>query len=181
MPAPEVVAGYRAAPMFAISLGKLAVMSVCTFGIYEWYWFLKHWDAERRRESEHLSPVVRALFAPCFAFSLFRRLKHRVAKLGGQATWPAFGLGLAYLILGLGRVVPLGAWLSLASGLSFVPLLIVQHSANAINREVVPELPPNGKYSAAELALLAAGIAFQVVIVLLLRQLTELSEILDSM
>jgi hypothetical protein len=32
------VASYRAAPQFAVSLSKLVVMSLCTFGLYELYW-----------------------------------------------------------------------------------------------------------------------------------------------
>ena len=33
--APADVASYRAVPQFGVSLAKLAVMSLCTFGVYQ--------------------------------------------------------------------------------------------------------------------------------------------------
>ena len=62
--APESIANYRAAPMFSVSQGKLAVMSVCTMGIYEWYWFLKQWDGERKREREDISRCTMSWSVP---------------------------------------------------------------------------------------------------------------------
>jgi hypothetical protein len=43
-------AGDSQAPYFAVSLLKLTVMSVCTFGIYELYWFYKNWRLIMERE-----------------------------------------------------------------------------------------------------------------------------------
>ncbi len=65
---PGDVTAYRTTPQFAVSVGKFAVMSLCTFGFYELYWAYKHWDAMRRREQERLSPFWRAFFAPLWGF-----------------------------------------------------------------------------------------------------------------
>src|SRR5258706_14536226 len=61
---PGDVTAYRTTPQFAVSVGKFAVMSLCTFGFYEVYWAYKHWDAMRKREQERLSPFWPATFRP---------------------------------------------------------------------------------------------------------------------
>src|SRR5258707_5832417 len=95
---PGDVTAYRTTPQFAVSVGKFAVMSLCTFGFYELYWAYKHWDAQRRREEEHLSPFWRAFFAPLWGFSLLPRLQRITAEYGAPATWSGSALALAYFV-----------------------------------------------------------------------------------
>ncbi|MEO6711310.1 MAG: DUF4234 domain-containing protein, partial [Planctomycetota bacterium] len=104
----EETASYRRSPLFAVSLPKLAILSLCTFGIYEWYWFLRQWRSERERTQEKFSPMLRALLAPIFAFSLFRRIHGLAVGLGRAPKWPAFTLALVYLILTFAWLLSLG-------------------------------------------------------------------------
>lgn len=142
---PGDIAGYRTTPQFAVSVGKFAVMSLCTFGFYELYWAYKHWDAVRRREQESLSPFWRAFFAPLWGFSLLPRLQQLTAVYGVPATWSGSGLALAYFLLHIAYRLPGALWL--VSLLSFLPLLVVQRSVNELNRAVAPEAPRNDSYS----------------------------------
>ena len=152
---PAEVASYRVAPQFAVSLSKLVVMSLCTFGLYELYWAYKHWDAQRRREREELSPFWRAFFAPLWAFSLFPRLQRITAMYGVPATWSGSGLALAYFLLHLVWRLPDPYWL--LSLLGVLPLLVVQRSVNTLNETVAPEAPRNNTYSGANVVAIMIG------------------------
>ena len=147
---------YRATPQFAVSLSKLSVMSLCTFGFYELYWCYKQWDAGRRREQEELSPFWRAFFAPIWAFSLFSRIQQLTAKHGVPATWSGNGLALAFLLLGITWRLPDPLWL--VSLLTFLPLLVVQRSINVLNAVVAPSAERNDRYSGANVVVIVIGV-----------------------
>lgn len=153
--APADVASYRAAPQFAVSLSKFAVMSLCTFGLYELYWAYKHWDAVRRRDQERLSPFWRAFFAPLWAFSLFPRLGRLTAMYGVPATWSGSGLALAYFLIHLTWRLPDPYWL--VSLLGFLPVLVVQRSVNGLNAAVAPDAPRNDSYSGLNVVAIVLG------------------------
>jgi hypothetical protein len=152
---PSDVAAYRTTPQFAVSLPKLAVMSLCTFGIYEVYWAYKQWDAQRRREQEELSPFWRAVFEPLWGFSLLPRLQRITAQYRVPATWSGSALATVYFVLHVFVRLPDPLWL--VSLFSFVPLLIVQRSINALNREVAPDAPRNDSYSGLNVATIIVG------------------------
>ncbi len=177
---PEQLASYRAAPLFQISPAKLALLSVCTLGIYQFYWSLRQWRSVHRREQANLSPIVRALLAPCFGFSLFRRIQASSASLGVPATWPAFTLGAAYLLLSFAWLAPVDPIWCLAE-LSVVPLLFVQRSVNVLNAAVAPEQPRNDKFSEAERALILLGLLLQGFLFWSWLQMRELMSIMQSM
>jgi len=46
---------------FAVSPLKLVVMSICTMGIYELYWFYKNWVLIKERESLDIKPFLESL------------------------------------------------------------------------------------------------------------------------
>jgi hypothetical protein len=41
--------------LFTASTFKLVLMSLCTFGLYEVYWFYKNWVCIKKRTGENLS------------------------------------------------------------------------------------------------------------------------------
>jgi hypothetical protein len=56
---------------FDVSVVKLVVMSIVTFGLYEIYWFYKQWQA-RKESGQDVLPLPRAIFAVLFAHALFK-------------------------------------------------------------------------------------------------------------
>jgi hypothetical protein len=66
---------------FDVSLSKLILMSVVTFDLYLLYWFYKHWQISKAR-GHSVWPWARALFAPLFAYSLFKE----TAEVGREAS-----------------------------------------------------------------------------------------------
>ena len=60
----ETASDIIAPPMyFPVSLLKLVIMSTCTFGIYELYWFYRNWCFVRTREAPEIMPFWRAFFS----------------------------------------------------------------------------------------------------------------------
>ena len=149
------IESYRKTPQFAVSLPKLVVMSLCTFGFYELYWCYKHWQAEQRREEEDLSPFWRAVFAPLWGFSLFGRIQDVTTKHGISPNWSATTLGLGFLLLNAAWRLPDPLWL--VSFLALMPLLPVQHSVNRLNATLVPDVDRNDRFTGLNVLCIVIG------------------------
>ena len=139
---------------FPVSLWKLGLLSVCTVGLYQVYWFYWNWRLIKQRERRKISPPWRSLIAVLFALPLFRRI-WREASSG--ATHKALFLAAFAVWFTLTLVVyaPLPwAVLSLASVL---PLLPVQAVANAVNARAAPGHDPNSRFRGWNIVALAVG------------------------
>ena len=74
-PAPAAAAPSAAsAPFFAVSLPKLAIMSIFSFGLYQVYWFYRNWQLIEKREGRDFALMARALFSVFFCYRLFARV-----------------------------------------------------------------------------------------------------------
>jgi hypothetical protein len=135
-------------PFFAIGLPKLAVMSICTFTLYQLYWFYQHWKRIAARERSTISPVARTIFTVVFCYSCFARIRDydgsndgTLSLLGRRdapADAPRVGWSLPAAPLAIGwTVMNLVGWVSdaysLISLLDVVFLLPVQAYANRLN------------------------------------------------
>ena len=56
-----------APPYFPVSTLKLVIMSFCTLGVYEIYWFWMNWCSIKRHGERNIMPIWRSLFAPLSA------------------------------------------------------------------------------------------------------------------
>jgi hypothetical protein len=144
-----------APPYFAVATHKFVAMSICTFGIYELYWFYQMWKTIRDTTDETLRPFWRAFFAPIWAFALFRDIEGRAIVEEVPANWSPGMLAVAYIVAQLLLRLPDPWWL--LSMLAFVPMLPVQRAAQAINRRCAPSSDPNARYSAANIVGLVVG------------------------
>ncbi|QNP47506.1 hypothetical protein [Diaphorobacter aerolatus] len=71
-------------PFFPVSLRKLAVLSICTMGLYHLYWFHAHWRHVRVWNGGcDFSPARRTLLFLFFCYPLFRRVRTLEAKTDG--------------------------------------------------------------------------------------------------
>ncbi len=145
--------GHPPKRFFAVSIPKLIVMSVCTFGSYEIYWFYEHWDEVKNQTRENLWPFWRAFFSPLFCYSLFTRIKETSSAEEVRSRYP---LGLDAFI-----------WIALiATGyyefliipfLTFLPLVHVQRQVNDLHRKVTPRADKNARFSGLNIAAIAVG------------------------
>jgi hypothetical protein len=145
----------QAVALHPMSVGKLAVMSLFTFGLYQLYWCYRNWYLLKAFRREDVSPFWRAFFAPLFGFSLFRNVRNEAERNGVPVGWSAGGMGLLFFVLaGLNRL-PDPYWL--VTLLMFVPLLPVQATINELNARSRQPAPVNEKYSAINLLGIGVG------------------------
>jgi hypothetical protein len=90
------------APFFRVSVLKLIVLSVCTGGLYQLYWFFKNWqlESERRGGGRYVAPAVHVIFAYFLCYRLFRSVA-RLADDVGVRRMSAGLLAIAWVALHL--------------------------------------------------------------------------------
>ena len=124
---------------------KLAMMSICTCGLYELYWFYKNWVILKKMGKE-CSPFWRTIFAPLFAYSCFWNIRESMIKNKVDEKLPIIFLALSYFILRI--ILSQSSWpYSLISLLSFWPVMIANTGALAVNKVHSMEFVSNNKFS----------------------------------
>lgn len=152
------IAYLPATPTFAVSLRKLAAMSIATGGLYTLYWFYQHWVAIRRRKQLSISPFWRTLFTVFCCYACFREV-HEEARAQGVGLPASEGwLATGFIITNLCSRLPDPWWL--ISIFSFVFLLPVQRQANALNAKLAPEADRNERFTWANTLWLVFGVLF---------------------
>jgi hypothetical protein len=133
-------------PFFAVSLLKLAVLSTCTFGLYEIYWFWRNWNRIRVSGEPEITPSLRAVFLIFYCYPCFIRVK--LAGIGrGVIPAPPIGiLAICYILMTFSWRLPGPLWL--ISFLKVTLLLPIQFYVNRINAVVSPGHDPNSRFGA---------------------------------
>ena len=134
------------APMyFAVAPFKLVVMFVCTFGIYEMYWFYKNWVLVKERENSNIMPFWRTFFAPIFCYFLFKRVQASALDLSIQREISPGLLAAGWIIVTLLMGSPGAFWL--LGYIAILFLLPVQALVNDINNLAAPGHDKNENFS----------------------------------
>lgn len=138
---PELAGG--ATPLFAVSNLKLALMMFSTFGVYQIFWFFKHWKAIQARTGQDLIPLARGIFAIFFFHLLVREVNESAAAHDAGRQLPVAPLTTLFVILIFTQRLPDPFWL--LCFLVMVPLMLVQDVANHVNRKAAPLADRNGR------------------------------------
>lgn len=156
-PAPDAAAAEETLPLFPVATHKFIVLSIFSFGLYEVYWCYKNWKRLKEASGEELSPVWRAIFAPLWGFSLFRRMRDVASAAGVPVGWSPGVLATLYLVLNIAWRLPDPWWL--LGFASLIPMLPVQQAAQQANARSagVASEGRNGSYSAANIVLILLG------------------------
>jgi hypothetical protein len=120
-------------PLFAVSTRRFIVLSLCTLGLYELYWCYQNWRRVQIPGREDISPFWRAVFAPLWGFSLFRRMRARSVAAGVPIAWDSNLIATLYLLFAMARLLP--EPLSFISLFGFVAILPVQRAAQRVNAQ----------------------------------------------
>jgi hypothetical protein len=149
---------------FPVSIPKLIIMSVCTFGIYELYWFYKQWQFEMKRTPQKLSPFWRAIFAIIFCYPLFQRIREKSLKHEIHMWFSPVSMALIYISLaitfsftafGIQVIWEHPFYITL---LSVLPLAAVQSEVAKLNKKIAPAAERNARFSGLNiLAILIGG------------------------
>jgi hypothetical protein len=143
-------------PFFAVSIFKLLMLSVCTFGLYEIFWFYRNWEVIRRREQRLFNPIWRALFAVLYSYGFFARVREFKHRSLTPSRLPAGALAAGWGIFSLGwRLLPEPFWL--LSAVAIVFLLPVQRRVNEINAAAAPGHPANDQFTPLNWIVIAIG------------------------
>ena len=140
---------------FAVSSVKLVVLSVCTLGFYQIYWFYKHWALIKERSEPHIIPWARAFFGILWCYSCFEFIRQDERHLDVEPTLPAGPLAIGWIATSLAWRLPEPYFvIGFLSPLLLVP---VQRHVNHINALVAPEHDKNTRFSAWNWLAVAGG------------------------
>ena len=146
---------------FPVSPVKLIVMSVCTYGIYDIYWFYKNWNLIRDREKLNIMPFWRAFFAFYFTYSLFKKIRMTAQSLNLKRSIAAVPLGAGWMIVT--ACFELSDPYSLLTYLAVLFLVPVQRLVNEMNESVKPGYEENKRFTPWNIAAVVFGGIFFVV------------------
>jgi hypothetical protein len=133
------------APFFAVSVAKLAVMCVCTFTLYEVYWFYRNWDRIADRERVSVWPLARAIFAVFYCYPCFARIRDHECVSQLDSRLYALPLAIGFIATKLTwRLPDPWGWISLSS---FLFLLPIQRYVNRLNALASPSHDRNSRFS----------------------------------
>lgn len=142
-------------PFVAVSITKLVVMSLCTFGLYEVWWFYRNWRLARERGVD-VWPVPRALFAVFFVYALFRAIRdYPDAFAPREDRFPAGPLAFGWIVVSLLYRLPDPYWL--VSFCAVVFLVPVQMTANRINLAFAPRHDRNARFTVLNWLVIVIG------------------------
>ncbi len=140
---------------YAVSPKKFIILSITTFGLFEFYWFYKNWQAIKRHNGSKISPFWRSVFIFFTCNQLFKEILHS-AKINGYAEKYSPGwITFFYIALAILWRLPDPWWI--ISTFSFVPLLSVQRAINFNNSKVNPNYIKNNKFSGRVIMVIAIG------------------------
>jgi hypothetical protein len=171
---PPVVAQPVSGPhlrFFEVGTQKFVVMSLCTFGGYSLYWFYENWKriraakgpAERPRAAVVLSAFMRTLFAPLWAYAMFRDVRNAALAARVAVPWRPWVLAIGYVLANLCYRLPnQAAFLSLLGVLFLLP---VQQVIQRMNR-APGDAGQNAGYTAANIAWMILGVSYMLVALL---------------
>ena len=141
---------------FPVSVTKLVVMSIFTWGFYQLYWFYKNWQFHMYKHKLKIEPFWRGVFAVFFCYSLFKHIKKYAKTNGVQTDIIPELLAFFFIIMSISIAVPGFTWNLIL--LSFIPLLPVQNLINNINKTLSPNSEINRKYSIWNILIIVVGI-----------------------
>lgn len=91
----------RPLPFYAVSILKLVLLSLATFGYYVVYWHYRQWKAIRDAEGRKLWPIPRAFFAALTGFELYPHIHAAAEREGLEIAWQGWMPALAAFVINL--------------------------------------------------------------------------------
>ncbi len=160
----EGTASSGAPTLFAVGPLNLIVLSLATFNLYQIWWLYKNWSHIKASTGLQMWPFWRAFFGPLWFFSLVARIRDRAEAEGLGPTLSPGLLGVLYLALSALIQLPDPWWL--LGFLSFIPLVVVDKTAAAIEEKRGHDLSALRRWSVGNwLALALGGLLFLLALV----------------
>ena len=143
---PPVSTTRPAASFFPVTSNKLAVLSICTWGLYDYYWFYKNWSRIAERTPRTISPFWRTFFLPFWVRSCFREIREAGTSLRIPNPFDENWSALIYILFYFSSLfLPEFYWW--VSIFSFIPLVVANRYASSINALQGPDYDRNDEFS----------------------------------
>ncbi len=143
---------------FTAAPWKLVLMSLCTSGLYEFYWFFWNWKIYRKRTGKFIMPGWRAVFSPLWAYSMFSDICDMAGTSKVRTTFNPGMLALAYICIFATDFLP--SPLDYISYATFIPLIIANELAAAVSRANDPAYVENNRLSIGNLIAIVLGLGY---------------------
>ncbi len=111
-------------PYYTLTPLKLTLLSICTYSIYEIYWFYKNWSIIKEKIDGNFKAYARAIIAPLTAFSFFKNIERDAKRKNIYFPYKPILLWIPYLAFSFLYKLPDPYWMICL--FSFVPLLMIQ-------------------------------------------------------
>lgn len=136
-------------PFFAVSIVKLVVMTILTFGLYETYWEYKQWKRIQKQGAPSISPFWRTFFGLFFIHELFKLIRMRTEEEALPKTLPLGVLTGIYVgAVLISRFDRTDGWLGFAGLFLTIPVAMAQHEINQLHAKLAPDADRNGRFTA---------------------------------
>ncbi|MDT3319793.1 hypothetical protein Q4Q52_08440 [Shewanella sp. SP1S2-4] len=89
----------HSAPLFHVSLTKLIIMFIATFGLYQVYWFYKQWQALKNYYDLDAWPIARSFFSIFYTHSLFVYISEYIKEDNREYRWNSSAMATFYVVL----------------------------------------------------------------------------------
>ena len=156
--------GIEPPPFFPTSILKLVLLSICSFGIYELYWFYKQWKYVKEREGIDIHPFWRAFFGFFFCHAFFEKVRNYDHPALELSSLPAGLLTAGWILLTLAWRLPDPYWL--IDNLAVLFLIPVQLRVNQINTVVAPGHDRNTRFTWLNWLTVILGAGFLVLVLI---------------
>jgi hypothetical protein len=136
----------RDVPFFLVGVPKFIVMNLLTLGMYQFYWWYRHWVRLRDQGGEDVWPWARVLFANVFAYFFFDRVNEEADRQGTPTLLSPPLLAIAYFVALTSHLLGAPEWVQF-----LVPVAILAFVQSVINglpaARDVPRIVRNTRFS----------------------------------
>jgi len=126
---------------FTVSDTKFLLMTFCTLGLYELYWFYKNWVYIRDKQKSNIMPFWRAFFAPLWTYYLFDIVNEDAENKSLGFKLNPLILAISYFVLQAMSRLPDPYWL--IAFFSYVIFLPANHIMTVVNKKLDPSFVQN--------------------------------------
>ncbi len=159
---------------FPVSLTKLNVMYIATFGMYTLVWFYQNWKLQQVSMEKKIRPVWRAVFSIFFTHSLFEKI-HKKTEEREIENWAHQSFATLFVVFAIigsisdkifEKIESLSSLAPLAILLSMLPLLALyqaQKRVNIVNDDIDGKL--NGNFTAVNIVFIILGIIWWALVI----------------
>lgn len=156
----------KKAVFYSPSALKAIFISVISFGLFDFIWIYKNWQAIRSRTRSEISPFWRTVFTPLSLFELFSFTKKTALKNNCPVPFNITIIYTAFILMKLSLFMPDPAWIFFFP--SFLPLLHINSKMRIINEKFSPSFRELRKISCLNWLTILPGIILFLLMILVI-------------